>query len=39
MDDFVPLIAGVWLVLALDTTGQLVAAGILLALTVYGELA
>jgi UDP-GlcNAc:undecaprenyl-phosphate GlcNAc-1-phosphate transferase len=31
-------IAGVWLVLALDTTGQAVAAGVLLALTIYGEI-
>lgn len=30
-------IAGVWLVLALGTTGQAIAAGVLFALTVYGE--
>lgn len=30
-------IAGVWLLLALDTTGQLIALAIVLALTVYGE--
>lgn len=31
-------IAGVWLVLALDTLGQAIAAGVLLALTIYGEI-
>jgi UDP-GlcNAc:undecaprenyl-phosphate/decaprenyl-phosphate GlcNAc-1-phosphate transferase len=30
-------LAGLWMVLALDTTGQLVALAIVLALTVYGE--
>lgn len=31
-------LAGLWLVLALDTTGQLIALAVVLALTVYGEL-
>lgn len=31
-------VAGLWLIYALDTTGQLVALAIVLALTVYGEL-
>ena len=30
-------LAGLWLVLVLDTTGQWVAAGVLLALTIFGE--
>lgn len=30
-------LAGIWLVLALDTTGQLIALAVVLALTVYGE--
>ena len=30
-------VAGLWLVLAFDTTGQLIALAIVLALTVYGE--
>ncbi len=29
--------AGLWLLYAFDTTGQLIALGIVLALTVYGE--
>jgi UDP-GlcNAc:undecaprenyl-phosphate/decaprenyl-phosphate GlcNAc-1-phosphate transferase len=31
-------VAGLWLVLALDTTGQLIALAVVLAITVYGEL-
>jgi UDP-N-acetylmuramyl pentapeptide phosphotransferase/UDP-N-acetylglucosamine-1-phosphate transferase len=31
-------LAGLWLVLALSTTGQLIALGLLIALTIYGEL-
>jgi len=30
-------VAGIWMVLALDTTGQLIALAVVLALTVYGE--
>ena len=30
-------IAGVWMILALDTTGQIAAAGVMLALTIFGE--
>ncbi|HEX4806188.1 MAG TPA: hypothetical protein VFU94_09820 [Conexibacter sp.] len=30
-------LAGIWLILALDTTGQLIALAIVLAITVYGE--
>ena len=32
------LVAGLWLVLTLDTTGMAIAAGVLVVITVYGEL-
>ena len=34
----VGVVAGLWLVLTLDTTGMAIAAGVLVVITIYGEL-